>query len=87
MFLRLLPTTGVYDQHLGIFLGLLPAAGVCDRRKGVLITLLASAGLWDLPKAPYYQSSEEFILFAGNLSQLDPHLYACNKFDLRPNWL
>ena len=44
---RLLPTTGVCDQRVGVTIRLLLTAGVCDQRVGTIISLLATAGVCD----------------------------------------
>ena len=43
--IRLLPTAGVCEQHVGASIRLLPTAGVCDKHVGLFIRLLPTAGV------------------------------------------
>ena len=42
---RLLPTAGVWDQHINVSLRLLPTARVCNQHIGVSPRLLLTAGV------------------------------------------
>ena len=43
--IRLLPTAGVCEQHVGATIRLLPTEGVCDQRVGASLRLLPTAGV------------------------------------------